>query len=123
MKTIVTAVRTGEQAMRRILIPFILLVVCSSGAALASTWGQAVTINGYYVYDSGSAYITTSGNQNPDACPSSAYLYLDTSAPFFKELYAAVMVAQATGSTVSLLYEGCVGPYPKIRTVVVPHVW
>jgi hypothetical protein len=91
--------------------------------AIASTWGQPVTISGYFVYADGAAYITTSNNQNPEGCTSTQYLYLDTSQPFFKELYASIMLAQTTGSTVSLRYHGCAGIYPKIMAVAVPAVW
>lgn len=107
--------------MNRLAIGVLTMLI--SGVSSASTWGSAVTITGYYVYASGSAYITTSGNQNPDACQSTTYLYLDTSQPFFKELYATVMSARATGDTVSLLYDGCVGPYPRISSVALPHIW
>ena len=75
---------------------------------MVNTWGGAVTITGYYVWDSGTAFITTSNNENPDSCPSTHYLVLDTSQPFFKELYATIAAAQATGQTVSLSYNGCV---------------
>lgn len=91
-------------------------------SALAFVWGQPVTITGYYTYDSGPAYIETSGNQNPDNCASSDYLFLDTTQPEFAELYATIMTAQATGQTVVINYNGCSsGGYPIVHAVAVPH--
>jgi len=97
----------------------------AAGIAVAGGWGSAVTIAGYYVYDGGGAYITTSGNTNPDACSSSHYLYINTDAPRFREIWAQVLTAHSTGSTVSLRYEGCSpgGTYPRVIAVAVPNVW
>lgn len=96
-----------------------------SSIAVAGGWGSPVTIAGYYVYDGGSAYINTSGNTNPDGCSSSHYLYINTEAAHFKEIWAQVLTAHSTGSTVSLRYEGCSpgGTYPRIIAVAVPNVW
>jgi hypothetical protein len=91
--------------------------------AHASAWGASVTITGYYVYASGGAYITTSSNQNPDGCTSAHYLYVDSSQPFFKEMYATIVAARASGETVSPLYDGCVGPYPRLSSLAVPNIW
>ena len=103
---------------------FSLISLAASMSCLASAWSTvAVTITGYYVFSTGGAYITTSGNQNPDNCTNPLYLYLDTTTPNFKELYATVMAARASGETVSLFYDGCVGLYPRVSVVAVPHVW
>lgn len=99
-------------------------MLAAAGAASASTWGQQTTITGYYVYDSGGAYITTANNQNPDSCGGSRYLYIDETSPNFKVIWASVIAAQTTGSTVTLLYNGCGGgSYPRISAVAVPNVW
>jgi hypothetical protein len=105
-----------EESMRRRRIGLALLLGSVSGIALAGGWGSVQTITGYYVYDSGSAFIKTSNNENPDACSSSQYLYLDTGAAHFKELWAQVLTAHTSGSTVSLRYEGCSpgGTYPRV---------
>ena len=95
----------------------------ASAGAFAQTWGQATTISGYYVYATGSAYIKVAAPQNPDSCPSTQYIYLDTSTPFFRELYAAIISAQATGTTVPIYYDGCVGPYERASSVAVPNIW
>jgi len=95
-----------------------------AAVAVAAGWGPATTITGYYVYDTGGAYITTANNQNPDGCGSSTYLYIDETSAHFKEIWATVIAAQATGTTVSLNYSGCGGgSYPKIRAVAVPNTW
>jgi len=94
-----------------------------SGVALAGGWGTTVTITGYYVWSNGFGSITTSGNQNPDGCTSSHYLILDQTQVNFKEIWATVIAAQATGQTVSLSYAGCSGSYPLINAVAVPQVW
>jgi hypothetical protein len=99
------------------------LFMAVSFAAVAGGWGHPVIITGYYVWDSGSAFITTSSNENPDGCATTHYLYLDTSQPFFRELYATIMAAQASGQTVSLSYSGCVGSYPHVNSVAVPNTW
>lgn len=91
-------------------------------SALAYFWGQPVTITAYYTYDTGPAYIQTSGNQNPDNCTSFDYLELDTTQPEFTALYATVMTAQATGQMVVINYDGCgSGGYPIVHAVAVPH--
>lgn len=107
--------------LRKLLVG--MLFATSPAVVSAFVWGQPVTITGYYVYDSGSAYFKTSTNQNPDACQSTQYLYLDTATPFFKEIYATLIAARATGETVTVLYDGCVGPYPRIRSIAVPQMW
>ena len=110
--------------MRYRQVILFVIALLSLSAANASAWGTVqVTINGYYVYSSGSAYFTTSNNQNPDNCASTRYLYVDTGQAFFKEMYATLMTARASGETVTLLYDGCVGPYPRISAIAVPAVW
>ena len=102
-----------------------LLALGVSCTSFAGGWGQLTSVTGYYVYDSGSAYMRTTHNENPDSCMYSGYLFLDPAAPHFKEIWATVMAAQATGSTVSLRYEGCSpdGYYPRVIAVAVPSVW
>jgi hypothetical protein len=103
--------------------------IAAAGMLLVSTpsmaffWGAPVYITGYYVYETGDAYLRTSNNQNPDNCSSAAYLTLSSQSAHFKEIYATVMAAQAAGSTVSLNYEGCIGNYPRIASVAVPSIW
>ncbi len=93
------------------------------GSARATAWGQPTTITGYYVYATGSAYIQVATPENPDSCSSTHYIYLDTTQAFFKELYATVVSAQATGATVSIYYDGCVGSYPRASSIAVPNIW
>jgi hypothetical protein len=107
---------------RRILVMLgVALLITARAEAIA--WGTQTTIAGYYVYETGSAWITTPSNQNPDGCASSVYLYINVTAEHFHEIWATVMAAQAAGSTVTLHYAGCFGNYPKIDAVAVPHVW
>lgn len=88
------------------------------------TWLAAVTITGYYVYATGDGFLTTSANINPFACTNgSHYLIVDTAATNFATLYAAIMAAQGSGSTVSLHYNGCLNNYPLIDSVAVPQSW
>src|SRR5262245_12404304 len=95
-----------------------------SAPSMAYYWSSPVNITGYFVYESGLAYMRTSNNQNPDSCPKGApYLALDTASRNFKEIYAAIIAAQAAGSTVSLNYEGCLDGYPRIASVAVPSIW
>ncbi len=93
------------------------------GPALASGWATPTTITGYYVQGGGGAMFTTAANQNPDGCTTSHWLALDQSALNFKELYATIMTAQATGQTVNLFYLGCLGGYPLINAIAVPNSW
>jgi hypothetical protein len=94
-----------------------------SSVAMAGNWGTQTTITGYYVYDDGYAYIKTTNNENPDNCQYSAYLGLDPNKPNFKAIWAQVIAAQSMGTTVSLRYEGCIGPYPKVMAIAIPNVW
>jgi hypothetical protein len=89
----------------------------------ASSWGQATTISGYYVYATGSAYFKVSTPLNPDSCTSTQYIYLDTSQAFFKELWATIISAYMSATTVSVYYDGCVGPYPRASSIAVPANW
>jgi hypothetical protein len=87
-------------------------------------WSTPVTITGYYVWDNGMAHINTSSNQNPgNSCSSGQYPTIDTTQSNFKAIWAQVIAAQASGQTVSLFYDGCIGPYPRIRAISVPNVW
>lgn len=95
----------------------------ASVPAFGFFWGAQTTITGYYVYANGPSYITTANNQNPDGCQSSSYFALDTGSPNFKELYATVIAAHVSGSTVTLNYDGCFGQYPRVNSVAVPKVW
>jgi hypothetical protein len=115
-----TARKDSILSARRGLMSAALLAVATPAAAI---WGNATTITGYYVYSDGGAYITTANNQNPDSCPSSTYLYIPENSAHFKEIWATIIAAQATGSTVSLRYEGCSGSYPLVIAVAVPHIW
>lgn len=109
--------------MKKAFVALFGSVLLGGTTAMASAWGQATTITGYYVYATGSAYIKVATPQNPDGCSSTQYVYLDTSQPFFKELYATVVSAYATGATVSVLYDGCVGPYARASSIAVPNIW
>jgi hypothetical protein len=99
------------------------LVIGLPGLAQALSWGQHTTIQGYYSDTNSNVVLTTANNQNPDGCASSQYLVISASASNFNQVYAALMTAQATGSTVALLYNGCSGPYPVISSVAVPGNW
>jgi hypothetical protein len=76
------------------------------------------------VWDEGAAHIKTSNNLNPgNECTSGQYLTLDTARTNFKAIWAQVIAAHASGETVSLFYDGCIGPYPRIRAISVPDMW
>jgi hypothetical protein len=107
--------------MKQVLASLVMLY--ASALAHSTSWGTQTTITGYYVYDSGVAFITTANNQDPETCGSSSYLALDTAAPNFKSIWASVISAQATGSNVTLYYSGCYNGYPKVGAVAVPHMW
>ena len=87
-------------------------------------WGPPVKILGYYVWDNGAAAITTSNNLNPSpGCTSAQYLIIESTQPNFKAIWAQVIAAHAADQTVSLYYDGCIGPSPKIRAIAVPNSW
>ena len=90
-------------------------------AAHAGGWGSPVMITGSYIYNSqgGWAFITTSGNENPDGCASSRTLALDPTQANFKYLWGTILTAQAAGQTVVLDYNGCVSEYPLVDTVAI----
>jgi NCAIR mutase (PurE)-related protein len=99
------------------------LVIALPGFAQALSWGQHTTIQGYYSDTNANIVLTTANNQNPDSCASSQYLVISAGTSNFNQVYAALMTAQATGSTVTLLYNGCLGGYPLISSVAVPANW
>ena len=91
--------------------------------AHALSSGQQTAIRGYYSDTNANIVLTTANNQNPDGCASSQYLVISASASNFNQVYAALMTAQATGSAVTLLHNGCLGGYPLISSVAVPANW
>lgn len=107
--------------MKKSLLAMILTML--SAPVLAAGWGTPVQIEGYYIWDAGVAYIKTSTHLNPESCQSSQYLSIDSASPNFKYIWSQVVAAQASGQTVSLFYDGCLGPYPKIRAIAIPNVW
>jgi hypothetical protein len=113
-----------EDTMRKHMT--LLLAALSIGLptiAQALSWGQRTTIQGFYSDTNANIVLTTANNQNPDGCTSSQYLLISFSASNFNQVYAALMTAQATGSTVTLLYNGCLGGYPLIGSIAVPGNW
>lgn len=110
----------------RTMIKNVIVLVCFSAYSLSAqavAWGSQTTITGYYVYDVGAAYIRVADLQNPDNCVSNHYLILDPGAANFKAIWAQVLTAHATGTTVTVRYSGCIGNYPKIDAVAVPGRW
>lgn len=104
------------------LVALAACVTCTP--AFAAEWGVQTTITGFYIDTAaGEVFLKTASNQNPTSCTSAAYLALSTSGTHFKELYATLMAAHLSGSTVSLLYNGCAGGYPRITSVAVPNIW
>ena len=108
----------------------LLAVTASLGASLssaASEWQSTpVTVTGYYAYSPGSTFLTTSNNQDLGGCTGGntpRYLILDPSQSNFTQLLTMLMTAQATGQTVSLYYNGCLGGYNLISGVAVPNSW
>src|SRR5262245_59765841 len=104
------------------------LALAAKPIAFGVGWGDQVHITGLYVLDNGNAFLTTSANQNPDGCHGGAvpqYLAIDASTPNFKLLYATALLAQQTGSTVTLRYNGCLGgsSWPLINSVAVPKIF
>jgi hypothetical protein len=91
--------------------------------AYAFSWGTPVQITGYYVYAGGTAYITTTSNQNPDSCTHSSYLAIDTTQSNFRAMWAQVLAAHAAGQTVSINYNGRLGAYPNINAIAAPNIW
>lgn len=101
---------------------FTLTMVASSGTAWAFYWGQQVTITSYFAYAGGNAFITTSGDQNPDNCAEFNYLELDSSQPLYSSLFATAIAAYAAGQTVTINYNGCSSQgYPIVNSIAVPH--
>jgi len=96
-------------------------LLTTAGAAWAG-WSAPVKITGYYVYDNGNAYLTTTNNQNTAGCADNRYIALDAAASNFKAIWAQVIAAHATGSMVSVLTNGCSGSYPKAMAIAVPNV-
>src|SRR5882757_10041884 len=96
-----------------------------AGAAHAVGWSAQVTITNYYMQQTGNAVFTTSANTNPDGCITSHFLELDGAQPNFNLMYATIMTAVATGSPVTLYYNGCIGgnSYPLITAIAINGNW
>lgn len=41
----------------------------------------------------------------------------------FKAIWAQVIAVHTADQTVSLYYDGCDGPYAKVRAISVPNAW
>jgi hypothetical protein len=104
------------------LLAIALLAVVSTNA-FAVGWGQQTQIRGYYIWDEGVAYIRTDNNQNPDGCTSAQYLSIASTSSNFKYIWSQIVAAHTADQTVSLFYDGCIGPYPKVRAIAIPNVW
>jgi hypothetical protein len=86
----------------------------SSGTASISsfnvdTWDQLVSITGSWA--------------NPDGCGVSSFAVIQMSTPNYKDMLAAVMLASASGKTVSLWFNGCFaspwGNAPSVTLITV----
>ena len=99
------------------------VLVMLSAKASAVGWGAPTSIEGYYVWDAGMAHVKTGNNQNPDGCQSAQYLTLDPTTANFKYIWSQIVAAHTAGQAVSVFYDGCIGPYPRIRAIAIPNVW
>jgi len=104
---------------------FVALFALAAGNARAVGWSGGVTITNYYVQEWGDALFTTSANTNPDGCATSHWLLIDGTQANFKLLYATIITAVTTGSTVTLYYNGCTAgnAYPHITAIAIPANW
>jgi hypothetical protein len=104
---------------------FFLLASLFCSTSQAVTWGVQTTITNYYVEPGKRIVLTTLNNQNPAGCSSSQYLVVDPSLDTLSMVFATIVSAHASGSTVTLLYDGCDtnNAYPKITAVAVPKNW
>lgn len=109
--------------MRKLITALVLVSLANVG--LAGGWGRSTTITGFYVWSNGNAHFRVANMENPDGCSGPQYLTLDATAPNFKMLYATLMTAYASGSTVQLSYAGCTagGAYPIINAIATPAIW
>lgn len=101
----------------------LLATVLAASIANAGWQAQPVTITGYYVWDGGNAYIKTTNHTNSEGCQSNVYIALDSTSRTFSAIWAQVITAHTTGSTVTVHLSGCMGPYPKAIAIAVPSVW
>jgi hypothetical protein len=108
--------------IRKYLVASVLLVLALPSHAVM-VFGVNTTITGYYVYDDAAAFIRTAVPQDPQGCGSSVYLYLDTTKANFKAIWAQVIAAHTSGTTVTVLLDGCSGTYPRVRAIAVPESW
>lgn len=101
----------------------LLVLALTTNSASAVGWSANTTITNYYPQASGNLVFNTASNTNPDGCSTSHWLVVDSTAPNFNQLYAAIMAAHASGETVSLYYNGCLGAYPDITAIAVGGIW
>lgn len=104
------------------LVGLVLLAFIANNASAAG-WSANTTITNYYPQASGNVVFNTAGNTNPDGCTTSHWLVVDSTAPNFNQLYAAIIAAHASGEAVSLYYNGCLGSYPDITAIAVGGSW
>lgn len=114
--------------MKRLMLSAVLSlsVFGASKTNAAPTWGAATNVVSYLFYTSGGwLYLKLANMQNPESCSSSAYLLVSTSDSRFRDLYATVVAAQASGSQVTVYYAGCDSStgYPLIGGIASPQVW
>jgi hypothetical protein len=101
---------------RLAMLVFFALMTANANAV---GWGNQVSITTLQANTSGSIYLSTSGNQNPDGCGTSTYLLISDTT--YKFVVATALAAQTSGQTVMLYYNGCVNGYPSITAIAVPH--
>lgn len=107
---------------KKFFVASVLLVLSFTSQAV-TVFGVNTTITGYYVFDDAAAFIRTAAPQDPQGCGSSVYLYLDTTKANFKAIWAQVIAAHSSGTTVTVLFDGCSGTYPRVRAIAIPASW
>lgn len=91
--------RSYMKNVSRALLTMSALFVTTSALA-APGWRGPVQITGYFVYENGFAFIKTTNNGID--CSNNNYIAFDTSTTNFKAIWAQVIAAHATQSTVSV---------------------
>ena len=111
--------------MRRNLLGGLALsttLLMGATSATAGTWETPTTISSYYIYSTGSAFITVADMPNPNSCANPGHLLLDPNAVNFKYIWAQVIAAQTTGQPVTLEYsDNCVDGYMLVEAVAIPE--
>jgi len=91
---------------------FSLIICLFSVTAIAETWSSDGTLTSVLPKPTrNGVYFKHSGNENPDGCAKSGWLFLSKESPLFEEMYSLGLAAYMSNTNIKVLLDGCQPSY------------